>query len=1099
MSSNLIFLRNSLSSSKFLVDTGASVSVFPHRPRSPSSPGVGVQLRTADGSPMDTYGTRHIALQFGSRRFDWSFLLADVSMPILGSDFLRHFHLLVDVAGSRLLDAATLEPIPAVSSSSSNSKSHLYAALISTPQEFRDLLAEYPDVVSAKGFSSSKPKHQVLHTVPTVPGPPVFAKARRLDAEKLESARKEFAAMEAAGVIRRSSSPWASPLHMVQKPDGSWRPCGDYRRLNTQTVPDRYPLPNVADFTSRLNGCKVFTKLDLTKGYYQVPMAPGDIPKTAVITPFGLFEWVRMPFGLRNAGCTFQRLMDQILGDLPHCFVYVDDILISSPDIQSHLQHVRQVLDRLRLHGLSINPDKCVFAAPSLEYLGMSVSAGGCVPLSKHTDVISTFPQPSDKKGLQRFLGIINFYRRFIRGAAGLLFPLTEALKGKGSSLTWSQTMLDSFSAAKSVLANVPTLVHPDPTARISVSVDASGSHVGAVLQQEVAGSWAPLSFYSRKLSSAESRYSAFDRELLAAYSALRHFRFLLEGNEFVLFSDHKPLTHALFRTSPPWSAMQQRRLSYISEFNCKITHLPGAENVVADALSRPDPPPVPEPLHPTDVLMSKVSEVSEVSEQMVSSLPSPSPTLSPPPPVSGISYQEMSTLQQSCPKVQALLSSSALTIVSVPVSGSVLWCDSSTGILRPLVPETMRRLVFNTIHSVSHPGKRASRRLISRSFVWEFLSKDVNLWAQSCLNCQRSKVQSHIKTPVHHIPVPGRRFTHVHVDLVGPLPESNGFSYLFTIVDRTSRWPEAIPIKSITAAECAGAMLRYWIPLFGIPSVITSDRGSQFTSSIWSLLCSFLGIVHAPTTSFHPQSNGLVERFHRQLKVSLRARLAGSDWFHHLPLVLLGLRNVPRDDSAVSAAEVLFGAPLALPGEFLNNPEVPSVEYLRRIQQILKNIPVSPPHHSVLNPDSGDENKIPTSLISCSHVFIREDATKPPLAPLYRGPYLVLNRFPKFFLLQVGSKTNSVSVDRLKPVLSEFPVVSQDPPRRGRPPNPKPPAPKPPAPAPSLVRATPYIKAKRNSNLVPRSPSSLFPLPTRRNPRRAVRNKPHPRQQGRG
>ena len=159
-----------------------------------------------------------------------------------------------------------------------------------------------------------------------------------------------------------------------------------------------------------------------------------------------------------------------------------------------------------------------------------------------------------------------------------------------------------------------------------------------------------------------------------------------------------------------------------------------------------------------------------------------------------------------------------------------------------------------------------------------------------------------------------------------------------------------------------------------------------------------------------------------------------------------------------------------------------------------MKNIPVSPPHHSVLNPYSGEENKIPTSLISCSHVFIREDATKPPLAPLYRGPYLVLNRFPKFFLLQVGSKADSVSVDRLKPVLSEFPVVSQDPPRRGRPPNPKPPAP-----APSLVRATPYIKAKRNSNLVPRSPSSLFPLPTRRNPRRAVRNKPHPRQQGRG
>ena len=341
-----------------------------------------------------------------------------------------------------------------------------------------------------------------------------------------------------------------------------------------------------------------------------------------------------------------------------------------------------------------------------------------------------------------------------------------------------------------------------------------------------------------------------------------------------------------------------------------------------------------------------------------------------------------MSILQQSCPKVQDLRLSSTLTVVSVPLSGSVLWCDSSTGILRPLVPETMRKLVFNTIHSVSHPGKRASRRLISRCFVWEFLSRDVNLWAQSYLDCQRSKVQSHIKSPVHHIPVPGRRFTHIHVDLVGPLPESNGFLYLFTIVDRTSRWPEAVPVKSITAEECARAMLRHWIPLFGIPSVITSIRGSQFTSSIWSQLCSFLGIVHSSTTSFHPQSNGLVEHFHCQLKVSLRARLAGSDWFYHLPLVLLGLCNVPRDDSAV-----LFGTPLALPGEFLNNPEVPSVEYLRRIQQILKNIPVSPPHHSVHNPEPGAKNKIPTRLLSCSHVFVREDASKPPLALLYRGP----------------------------------------------------------------------------------------------------------------
>ena len=241
-----------------------------------------------------------------------------------------------------------------------------------------------------------------------------------------------------------------------------------------------------------------------------------------------------------------------------------------------------------------------------------------------------------------------------------------------------------------------------------------------------------------------------------------------------------------------------------------------------------------------------------------------------------------------------------------------------------------MRKNVFNAIHKISHPGKCASRRLVSRSFVWEFLSKDVNLWAQSCLDCQRSKIQSHVKSPVQHIPVPGRRFSHIHVDLVGPLSQSDGFSYLF-IIDR-SRWSEAVPLKSTTAEECARVILCSWIPLFGVPSVITSDHGAHFTSSVWSPLCRFLGIVHSPTTSFHPQSNGIVERFHPQLKVSLCACLAGTDWFHHLPLVLLGLRSIPREDSSISASEALFGSQLVLPGEFLNTPELPSSEYLRRI-----------------------------------------------------------------------------------------------------------------------------------------------------------------------
>jgi len=257
------------------------------------------------------------------------------------------------VAG--VLDADSLDVLSSVPVDSSAPR--LCSFLSSAPKDVRRLLAEFPDVLSSDGFTASKPKHGVQHTLPTVPGPPVFAKARRLDPKKLASAKAEFefTKMEKAGIIRRSDSPWSSPLHMVKKPDGTWRPCGDYRRLNTVTVPDRYPLPAVADFSAQLAGSAVFSKLDLQKGYYQIPMHPADMKKTAIVTPFGLFKFLRLPFGLRNAAQTFQRLMDRIFGDLPFCFVYLDDILVFSPDFTTHAAHLRDVLLLCRQHGLTVN------------------------------------------------------------------------------------------------------------------------------------------------------------------------------------------------------------------------------------------------------------------------------------------------------------------------------------------------------------------------------------------------------------------------------------------------------------------------------------------------------------------------------------------------------------------------------------------------------------------------------------------------------------------------------------------------------------------------------------------------------------------------
>ena len=349
-------------------------------------------------------------VKFGQTRFTHRFLLADVANPILGMDFFTKFNLLISPPSHKVLFLSNLDDVL----QNTPQGSPLSAIKVSPPQgppllasqpaaqqvdstplptQVEQLLLEFPGLLN-KGNGTPHPKHGVEHVIETT-GRPVFAKARRLDPDKLRTAKDEFRKLELAGIIRRSDSPWASPLHMVKKSDGSWRPCGDYRRLNNITTDDRYPLPNMQDLSSKLAGCTVFSRLDLVKGYHQVPLAAADVPKTAIITPFGLYEYVFMSFGLKNAAQSFQRLMDRLLADIPHAFVYLDDILIGTPDVASHLAALRQVFGVLDSNGLTINFGKCDFLKEEIDFLGHRVSAAGVTPLGGHVDAIRLVPRPT--------------------------------------------------------------------------------------------------------------------------------------------------------------------------------------------------------------------------------------------------------------------------------------------------------------------------------------------------------------------------------------------------------------------------------------------------------------------------------------------------------------------------------------------------------------------------------------------------------------------------------------------------------------------------------------------------------------------------------
>jgi transposase InsO family protein len=339
----------------------------------------------------------------------------------------------------------------------------------------------------------------------------------------------------------------------------------------------------------------------------------------------------------------------------------------------------------------------------------------------------------------------------------------------------------------------------------------------------------------------------------------------MLEGRPFTIYTDHKPLTQALHRSSEPWTARQCRQLSYVAEFTSDVRHVAGVDNVVANTLSRLPP--------------CQPGQTAAAASGPVSTLAVVDAT------TSRLDYAAIAAHQQDRPEVAAMARFSSLRVRPVVVEDVELLCNVSTGAVRPLIPTADREAVFQAFHSLAHAGTRATRRLMSARVVWRRMAVDITRWCRDCQQCQRGKVTVQAKSAVQPISIPPQRFHHVHVDIVGPLPASTeGYVYLLTMIDRTTRWLEAAPMKNMDAVTCANTLVATWIARYGVPALLTSDRGTQFASAVWQVLCSRLGIQQIFTTAYHPQSNGMIERAHRQLKDSLRSCLAGPQWPEHLP-----------------------------------------------------------------------------------------------------------------------------------------------------------------------------------------------------------------------
>ncbi len=587
-----------------------------------------------------------------------------------------------------------------------------------------------------------------------------------------------------------------------------------------------------------------------------------------------------MPYGLSNSPSVFQGFMNEVFREFLHQFVivYIDDILIYSRNLAEHRHHVTQVLEQLRKHHLYLKLEKCEFHRPTVQFLGYIVSADGIQMDQGKVQAIRDWPQPQSVKELQRFFGFANFYRRFIQNFSFLSAPLTSMLRKKPKSLSWNPEARGAFQKLQEAFCTAPILTHPDPQLPFVVEVDASTTGVGALLSQHHGEPprLHPCAFFSRKLSPAERNYDIGNRELLAIKLALEEWRHWLEGaqHSFSVITDHKNLEY--LRSAKRLNPRQARWALFFTRFQFTITYRPGDKNIKADSLSRlhaPEEPSTPEPILPPAMLVSPIQWALE--EQIrVATLSEPAPPGGP----EGKTY----------------------------------------------VPTTLRSTLLGSLHASpgsGHPGSQRTLSLLQARYWWPRMAQDVSQYVRGCSVCAISKSPHHLPAgKLVPLPIPRHPWSHVGVDFVTDLPNSEGFTCILVAVDRFSKACRLIPLKGLpTALETAEALFHHVFRNYGIPEDIVSDRGPQFISHVWKAFLKLLGISVSLSSGYHPQTNGQTERKIQEIGRYLQAYCHDNQhsWNRFLPWAEYAQipSSKPPPDSPPSSAYSATN-PLCFPGQ---------------------------------------------------------------------------------------------------------------------------------------------------------------------------------------
>lgn len=833
----------------FKVDTGANANILPlsvykalgsERQLSPPD----TTLYAYNHQPLDVIGKITLPCAWKDTTFSNTFYVIDTKSPAILS-----------------LEASTKMGILKFADCIDN-----------ITQEFTDVFQGIGKLAGEYNFSVKPDTAPVVHPPRRVP-----------DALK-DKLKKELDVMEANQIVVRVHEPtdWVNSLVVVEKPGGrGLRICLDPRDLNNAIRREYYPIPTLDEITTRLHGAKYFSTLDARSGYWSIMLSEQSSLLTTFNTPFGRYRFLRLPFGVNCAQDVFQYKSEQLLEDISNCAVIIDDILIWGASLEEHERTLREVLQRCRDRGLRLNGEKCKFGLTEVKYFGHILSQDGVKSDPAKIDAIKEIPTPDSKEKLGTFLGMVNYLSKFIPLLSSTSAPLRELTK-TDTSFRWSYQAQGAFDSIKTTLSSPVTLKYFDHKAPTLLQVDASSYGLGAVLMQDSA----PVAFASKSLTKTEQNYAQIEKELYAIVFGCERFHQYLYGRHFTVETDHKPLETIVKKPLAHTPPRLQRMLLKLSKYDFTVVHRPGKCIPVADALSRLNPLP--------DVTNSTSEHLDSQIHLVVSSLP-----------ISDLRMQDIQSRTQDDTQLQLV---KHLTLhgwpslrKECPELACEFWNDRqmlsvSDGLIlrgeRLVIPRDLRRHILSCLHR-GHFGIVKTKERAMSTVYWPGINGQIEDLISKCASCQENRTNN-AREPIIQHPIPSYPFQYVATDMF----EHNTKHYLL-LVDYYSRFPEVIRLCD-TTSSCIIAELKNIFSRHGIPEVLFSDNGPQYTSNVMKEFAKEWYFTLRTSSPRFPQSNGLAERSVRTIKSMLTKCT-------DLAIILLELRNTPIDKGIGSPAQLLM------------------------------------------------------------------------------------------------------------------------------------------------------------------------------------------------